>query len=154
MDDTFKQLYKNILQKLEDIEKEINNLPKPNADSEEYNKKRKTIIKQLDDVDREVMITDWGIFNAVSRKNFRRDMKELYKKLKTCPPKRAITHYERKQSEDYKDPEPNNNREDLSTCPESDEPYYNIYRRELDDDNSYSIESILQKLQFIEEDID
>ena len=90
MDDTFKQLYKNILQKLEDIEKEINNLPKPNADSEEYNKKRKTIIKQLDDVDKEVMITDWGILNVVSQRNFRHDMKELYKKFKNLSTKEGF----------------------------------------------------------------
>ena len=69
---------------------------------------------------------------------------KLYKELNYCPPKRNKQDFERTYDEEYKDPEHNSNREDLSKCEpevyteiEDVHGLYNHYVKQLKNINEY-----------------
>ena len=136
-DKTYIKLRDSFIKKLESIEKQINDLLKQNAVNKNYRKQKKLIIAQLDDIEQEIMMYDWGIYNVIARKDLRVSMNKLYKKLNYCPPRRNKQDFERKE---YKDPEQNPNREDLSNCerePEDVNELYNFYVKKLKEINKY-----------------
>ena len=136
-DKTYIKLRDSFIKKLESIEKQINDLLKQNAVNKNYRKQKKLIIAQLDDIEQEIMMYDWGIYNVIARKDLRVSMNKLYKKLNYCPPRRNKQDFERKE---YKDPEQNPNREDLSNCeqePEDVDQLYNFYVQKLKEINKY-----------------
>ena len=109
---TIIELENYYLKKLKDIDDYIDII----KTKDDYKEKRMFTIMKLDYIEKEIMTRDWSNNDYIKRKNFRPVIYKLYKKLDSCPPKRNQQDFERKYEEEYKDPEHNSNREDLSNC--------------------------------------
>ena len=103
---------------LEGIDDQIDELQEKSVGANDYTKQRTAIIEQLENVEKEIMKTDWGDkYYVIVRINFRPLIYRLYEQLKYCAPNRPRTHYERKPNEAYKDPINIPDRNNLSNCP-------------------------------------
>ena len=95
-------LENHFLKKLKGIDEQINELQKQSPDTSNYKQERKTIIDQLDNVEKEIMTQNWDVYRFTIRRNFRPLIYRLYKKINYCAPKRDKRQYEQ---EKYEDPE-------------------------------------------------
>ena len=145
--DTRVKLDTNFTERLQNIKNQI-------EVSADIDHDRNKSINELDDFEKEVMTIDWGNANYTQRYYYRTKLYQLYNKLNFCPPKRSMTDYTREKGEDYKVPETDHNRLDLSKCPESNEPYYSAIVRSLgDNDLSKDFSSFLKILKRIDDKI-
>ena len=102
------------INELRAIDTEINDLNKNrnNSNITQYNNTKMNIIRKLDNTERKIMQRKWD--SNSTRKRLRPLVNKLYEKLKYCAPIRTKQQY---VSLEYTDPEQNNNREDLTKCP-------------------------------------
>ena len=118
-----------VLNKLREIDAEINNLLTNKSKDGVYNQIKTNIIEQLDSVETEIMKGDWnGRYNT--REKFRPLIYGLYKKLNHCAPKRSREQYKLPDRE-YQPPE-SFNRNDFSNCPEEEFTETDMYLNESD----------------------
>ena len=126
---------------LEGIDDQIDELQEQSADKDDHTKQRMAIIEQLENVEKEIMKTDWGDkYYVIVRINFRPLIYRLYEQLKYCAPNCPRTYYERKPNEAYEDPINIPDRNNLSNCPN--ELYTKTYYDNRQNTKSYIYKSI------------
>ena len=140
-------LYEKILSSLRSINADIINLNRFKNENDIKTKKR-IIIEDLDKIEQIIMKGDWGDDSYKTRLELRSKIYDLYKKLPYCPPKRSKRQYTL-HSNEYEDSEEFSNREDLSNCPERDEPFteteYDLNKPQVPQDKMYMEAQVAQK---------
>ena len=108
-------LFNEYEKRIKVIDGRIDNLLTQNPS--DYKQQREDIIKELDDVEADMMKNDWYGFNAYTNRLFLREsLYKSYKKLTFCAPNRSRRQFERKEGERYQNPIENLHREDVSKC--------------------------------------
>ena len=128
-------LYEKILSSLRSIDADIIKLNRIKNENDIKTKKR-IIVEDLDKIEKIIMKGDWGDDSYKTRLDLRSKIYKLYKKLPYCPPKRSKRQYAL-HSNEYEDSEAISNRDDLSNCPERDEPFTETDKTRIPQDEMY-----------------